>query len=389
MHRLALLLGLLWGYSSTSAQEYVTVVARPKDNITQLLTTHLLGDYGCNYDAFRSINKLKSDVIYIGQTYKLPIEIHTYNSRNIRTTLDIKDFNQALRIQHYNEALYKSGVRTKDFRIDKQLWVPHHLTNCEANKTENAPTTTSGIYPIFGTGYQAVTQQSQALEGHIIYVLSGHGGPDPGAVYTKGKRKYCEDEYAYDIALRLARNLIAHGATAYMIVRDPNDGIRDDSYLPHDTDERCWRDSKIPNGQKERLQQRCDAVNQLYEYHRKQGVSDDRQRAITLHIDSRDASKRLDVFFYHFPTSDDGKQFAQKLQTTLNAQYNKYQKDRGYTGTVKGRDLFVLREIKPTMAFIELGNIQNAADRQRFLQDSNRQALANWLLKGIINAQTQ
>lgn len=371
---------------SALGQEYLTVKAQPKDNITKLLTDYQLGEFACNYDAFRSINKLDSDLIYIGTSYKLPIEIHKYNGRSIRSTIGIDDYDQALRIQKYNEALFKAKVRNKDFRIDKQLWVPHHLTGCEADNTKNTPTSSSAVYPIFGKAYEKVTSQSNTLNGRIYYIMSGHGGPDPGAIYKKGKTSYCEDEYAYDIALRLARNLIAHGATAYMIIRDPNDGIRDGSYLSPDSDELCWRDSKIPLGQKARLQQRADAVNQLYEYHRNQGVSDSKQRAISLHIDSRESNKRLDVFFYHFPGSSDGQQFASHLQKAMKTQYKKYQKNRGYTGTVGSRDLYVLRESKPTMAFIELGNIQNASDRQRFLQEGNRQALANWLLQGIIDA---
>jgi N-acetylmuramoyl-L-alanine amidase len=41
------------------------------------------------------------------------------------------------------------------------------------------------------------------------------------------------------------RELISHGATAYMITRDENDGIRDDAYLPNDKEETIWKSQKF------------------------------------------------------------------------------------------------------------------------------------------------
>ncbi len=216
--------------------------------------------------------------------------------------------------------------------------------------------------------------------------MSGHGGPDPGAVYRSGGRKDCEYEYAYDIALRLARNLISHGATTYLIVRDPNDGIRSGSYLKNDKDEICWRSQKIPRAQKKRLGQRAKAINKLYAYHKKRGVKDENQRTIMLHIDSRKVNKRIDIFFYYYPGNKKGKKFATTLQKSIRSKYKEYQKNRGYTGTIKARDLFMLRETKTTSTYIELGNIKNPMDQKRFLVENNRQAIANWLFSGVVSA---
>jgi len=36
----------------------------------------------------------------------------------------------------------------------------------------------------------------------------------------------------------------------------------------------------------------------------------------------------------------------------------------------------MLREVKPNSVFIELGNIRNSYDQQRFLKATNREALA-------------
>ena len=91
------------------------------------------------------------------------------------------------------------------------------------------------------------------------------------------------------------------------------------------------------------------------------------------------------MFFYHHPKSKSGKALAHNLKNTVNEKYQKYQKNRGYEGTVGSRNLYMLREPLPTTVYIELGNIRNAKDQKRFVLESNRQAVANWLADGLLN----
>ena len=371
------------------SQDYLTVKVKPGEHINMLMDRYLLKDYPCNKSKFKSINNLKSDKILANTTYKLPIKVYKYNSKSIRTTIGITNYEHAKRIQKYNEALFHKKIKKEDYRTGKKkLWVPQHEVECKKTykKEETASTAKGRVFPIFGSEYQYVPLQSNKLKGKVFYIVSGHGGPDPGAVDRTKGWKMCEDEYAYDIALRLTRNLISHGATAYMIIRDPNDGIRGGSQLKHDKDEYCYRTLKIPVEQKLRLQQRSDAINKLYAYHKKRGVSDKNQKTVAIHIDSRSVNKRIDLFFYYHPDKKEGKKFATTLQQAIKSEYGKYQKNRRYTGAVKSRDLFVLREVKTTTAYIELGNIKNKLDQQRFLKEGNRQALANWLLTGLMKA---
>lgn len=390
INKISLLISILFFTFQTNliSQNYLTVKVKPGEHINMLMERYLLTEHDCNKAKFKSINNLKSDKILANSTYKLPIKIYKYNGKSIRTTIGITNYEHAKRIQKYNEALFNKKVKKEDYRTGKKiLWVPNHEIECKKVEAENEIASTKGrIFPIFGSEYQYVPLQSNDLKGKVFYIVSGHGGPDPGAVDRTRGWKMCEDEYAYDIALRLTRNLIAHGATAYMIIRDPNDGIRGGSHLKHDKDEYCYRTSKIPAEQKPRLQQRVDAINKLYAYHKKRGVSDKNQKTISIHIDSRSVDKRIDLFFYYHPDSKTGKKFVTTLQETIKAEYSKHQKNRRYTGTVKSRDLFVLREVKTTTAYIELGNIKNKLDQQRFLKESNRQALADWLLKGLMKA---
>jgi len=237
-------------------------------------------------------------------------------------------------------------------------------------------------FPIFGKKNAFIPLKDNKLRGKVFYIVSGHGGPDSGAVGKKGSYQLCEDEYAYDVSLRVVRNLLEHGALAYMIVRDPNDGLRSGEYLLCDYDEYCWGNYKIPRSQKRRLYQRSEAINKLYERHKQQGIQD--QTLITIHIDSNNKSQQTDVFFYYFPGSKAGRSLARQMHSTLGSKYKKYRKSGKYHGSVTSRDLHMLREPKPTSVFIELGNIRNTYDQKRLVLENNRQALANWLSEGLI-----
>jgi N-acetylmuramoyl-L-alanine amidase len=237
----------------------------------------------------------------------------------------------------------------------------------------------SGVFPIFGKDYEKVEFKDDKLQGAIFYIVGGHGGPDPGAVGSNSGHTLCEDEYAYDIGLRLARNLLEHSATVYVITRDPNDGIRDDRYLNCDKDEYCLGDLKIPLNQTRRLRQRADAINKISKKY-----TGRYERTVELHVDSRYQNHKVDIFFYHHPKSKNGKALNQTLLKTIKQKYEEHQPNRGYKGYITGRNLYMLRHANPVSTYIELGNIQNAQDQKRLLVVDNRQAIANWLTLGLI-----
>ena len=225
-----------------------------------------------------------------------------------------------------------------------------------------------------------VTVTSNRLQGACFYVVSGHGGPDPGAIGKIGKVELHEDEYAYDVALRLARNLMQEGAEVHIIIQDAKDGIRDSRYLSNSKRETCMGDA-IPLNQVARLQQRCTKINELYRKDRRKYKY---CRAIFLHVDSRSRSAQTDVFFYHAPKSVSGKKLAVTMKETFESKYDKHQPNRGFEGTVSSRNLYVLLQAAPVSVFVELGNIQNTFDQRRFVISSNRQALAKWMTEGFI-----
>ena len=78
--------------------------------------------------------------------------------------------------------------------------------------------------------------------------------------YGYNLRRVFENEYAYDIILRLARELLTRGAKVHIIIRDKKDGIRDGHILSNSKRETCMGDP-IPLNQVERLKQRCKWVD--------------------------------------------------------------------------------------------------------------------------------
>ena len=372
-------------------------------SIEEVLKTYLLDEYDCNKQQFLQINNLtKAIPLNKNKVYNLPVLIYDYNGKNIRSSISIKDINPAKLIESYNTDLYKKNIRVTPYKQDKVLYVPHHALNCMSGKKISAPkaelTDTdhkdsfgevseklvsgkSGRYAIFGKQYEDITLVSKKLKGKIFYVEGGHGGPDPGAIAKVQGRSLCEDEYAYDVSLRVARELIKHGATVFVINRDLNDGIRDGDFLLCDNDEVTYPNLKIPVHHKTRLFQRSNAINLLYDKFLKKGITD--QRLIVIHVDSRGKNEHIDTFLYYQSGNETSYKIAKRMQATLESKYAS-RANRDYTGTIATRDLHMLRETKPTTVFVEIGNIRNEFDRKRIMIKNNRQAIAGWLVEGFM-----
>ncbi|MFV0505694.1 MAG: N-acetylmuramoyl-L-alanine amidase [Bacteroidales bacterium] len=235
-------------------------------------------------------------------------------------------------------------------------------------------------YSIFGK-YKNIEIVDNALSGAAFYLVGGHGGPDPGAIGKYNGSSMCEDEYAYDVTLRLGRELISHGAAVYIITRDRNDGIRDEAILPCDKDEYCYPNSPIPRNHVRRLKQRANAVNNIYTKNKSRYTY---HRAIMIHVDSRSTRHNADVFFYYAGGSTKGRSLCLNLQGVFNEKYDEHQPGRGYHGTVSMRNLYMLKNTTPVASYIELANINHKRDQQRLVIENNRQALANWLAEGVI-----
>ncbi|WP_375325540.1 N-acetylmuramoyl-L-alanine amidase [Flagellimonas sp. GZD32] len=279
-----------------------------------------------------------------------------------------KYYNQFVELNSENlgedEALY----------VGRSYMLPDTLVNKKVETETIRP-----AYPIFGEDFVHVDTVSNRLDDAVYYLISGHGGPDPGAVEKYNGKLIAEDEYAYDVTLRLARELISHGAEVHIIVQDENDGIRDARLLELDTDETVDSET-IPLGQLARLKQRTEAVNKLYQTNRGKY-----QRLLVTHVDSRSKGTNIDVFFYHHEKSKNGKKLAESIHQTFMRKYKKFQPYRLYNGSFSDRSsLYVVKNTLPAVAYIEIGNIRSKKDQRRILNPDNRQALAKWISEGIL-----
>ena len=257
--------------------------------------------------------------------------------------------------------------------MGRSYFLPDTLETTKVEETDKRPE-----YLIFGEQFAKVDVASNRLDDTVYYLISGHGGPDPGAVEKYNDKLIAEDEYAYDVTLRLARELISHGAEVHIIVQDENDGIRDQRVLELDTDETVLS-KPLPLGQLARLKQRTEAVNGLY----RKNVGK-HQRLLVIHVDSRGEGTNIDVFFYHHEKSKNGKKLAESIHQTFLRKYKKFQPNRLYNGTFMDRNLYVVKNTLPAMAYIEIGNIRSKKDQRRILDPDNRQALAKWISEGIL-----
>lgn len=331
------LVGLFFMLTNLAAQDsLITVKAEKGDGILSLLRKQGVNPYDV-FDDFIELNieNLRDSVhLYAGRTYKIPpVKI--------------------------DSVIVLDSIQKQTTQIKKVV---------------------GEDYEIFGDKHAAVVTKSEKLKGAIYYLVSGHGGPDPGAMAVYSKKSIAEDEYAYDITLRLAKELLSHSATVYIIIRDKNDGIRDDRILDIDHDEVAYGDEVIPLNQVARLKQRVDIVNRLYKKNK-----GNFQRLIVTHIDSRSKGQNIDVFFYHHEKSKNGKKLAESIHKTFEKKYKKYQPNRTYTGTFGDRtELYLVRNTHPAMAYIEIGNIKNKKDQRRILDAENRQALAKWIGEGVL-----
>ncbi|MBP3679200.1 MAG: N-acetylmuramoyl-L-alanine amidase [Bacteroidaceae bacterium] len=254
------------------------------------------------------------------------------------------------------------------------LCVSVFISPLSAQKKKQA----TGKEPLFGKALASYPITSGELSGATFYLVGGHGGPDPGAIGNYQGHKLHEDEYAYDIVLRLGRELMMRGAKVHFIIQDKKDGIRNGTILKNSKRETCMGKA-IPLDQVARLKQRAQKIDQLFRKDKS-----NYKRAIFIHIDSRSQGKQTDVYFYHAPGSKQGKRLANRMRNTLASKYKKHQPGRGFRGTVSERNLYVLRNTQPAGVYLELGNIRNARDQQRLVLENNRQALAKWIAEAIV-----
>ncbi|MCX7908549.1 MAG: N-acetylmuramoyl-L-alanine amidase [Ignavibacteria bacterium] len=389
----------------TFSERYVEFVAKKGDRLEKIFNLYLLPLEKSLLEDFYRLNSKRTDKNYklmVGLKYKLPIlkvenkKINEFLEENFgEDTISEKK----IQIEKYNKNLTLKGIK----KSKNEIWIPKNLI-AKRNFINNLSTSNQSLnilkkkdgsaakikifedkklfQPFYGNKTKS-KKKNNLLKNFVFYLVSGHGGPDPGAIGYFENKELHEDEYAYDITLRLAKHLEENGAKVFMITIDTVDGIRDDKFLSTSNQELFYGGVPIPLNQKERLELCSNILNDLY----KKELKGKRKKhiSINIHLDSRSEEEKVDVYYYYQENNPISKQIAEILQTTFAQQYEKYQPGRGYNGTVETRNLFMLRNTLPPTVYIELGNIRNRSNQFRFIDKSNREAIAKWLCIGLIN----
>nr|WP_246209010.1 LysM peptidoglycan-binding domain-containing protein [Entomospira entomophilus] len=199
--------------------------------------------YGVSVDQLMQFNALNTDVIRSGQKLQLtdPVVDNTSSNggmisqqasdsvseeREIPPLLDPREVKFAYLKP---SKLYFNREPTSKVQPSAHYAEPH-ISDVESDYKEAI-----SLYQHFKEDVASLPRLSNTLNGYRIVLDPGHGGYDPGAlgsVTIDGKRYYLvEDEYVYDIALRLYAILVQHGAEVEMTILAPNHTIRDNSKL--------------------------------------------------------------------------------------------------------------------------------------------------------------
>jgi LysM repeat protein len=245
------------------------------------------------------------------------------------------------------------------------------------------------LFAAFDAQVSAIGRTSSLLEGWHFVLDPGHGGVDPGAIVKtldgNGDALYVvEDEYVYDIALRLYVMLRLHGAQVTLTILSPNHLLRRNvpaaRTFVHERNEvfnharinERNRSSSWPKGGSSGLSARREVIEAAFA-----ARPAARTVFLSLHADnSPGRGPEPVVLYYQRPGEQDSRsaRFAKQLLPAL-----------GRGARSKGQQLAVLRGNPADVSvLIELRNLAYAEDSWSLRFAEDRQADAERVLAGLL-----
>ncbi|MDC7220357.1 MAG: LysM peptidoglycan-binding domain-containing protein [Spirochaetales bacterium] len=174
--------------------------------------------YSTTTETLSRLNRLDSDKIIPGMELKLPL---------------FSQVNQGVNVLKAMVNTHRDPEQGPWFN-----WEPDRRTQPSRDYGELSETSTTENYRLAREVLNKLDREvdragllSRDLKGWTIVIDPGHGGLDPGAVVEtvdgNGNSAYViEDEYAYDISLRVYALLQQHGADTGLTIISPNHHVR-------------------------------------------------------------------------------------------------------------------------------------------------------------------
>lgn len=324
--------------TATAAPRLADYTVRVGDNLTEIAQLHQM-----SLRELRDLNEIRGSLIHPGQV----LRVRPLLGRDTTTADGPEDWDALLislsgvqRIEAANGPYYHVSPRAAAQR--SRTYVEESRVNPRSSYSRART-----LWNEFAAAVDAMPRRSDRLAGWHFVLDPGHGGIDPGAIVAGtapdgSSFHVVEDEYVYDVAMRVYVLLRLHGAEATLTLLSPNHLLRGNepvsSTFVHDRNEvfndenwnRRNRPQTWPKGNQSHLDERVAIAKRAW-----RNVSQNRTVFLSFHADvDKYAGGAVTLFHYEDRRrrDDRSRDFAGRLLPAMGA-----------GARIKGRNLAVLR----------------------------------------------